>query len=427
MSFLKIILGFFGLIILLGLIKIFPKSLRNFKFLSLKKLLIKEIEEFNYSPFESSILKNYENAKTRKILAFGSVKGIEKIEFKSLFANNNLDKRNKWNSYHWEIANKVDDEGLKSLNKFYADLKSKIEANFDLVSANLYFDVDIELNNFFEDKVNEKIKKVLYEYSVKDNILIGGWPDGDIDPSAYKSLENINHPEVFKSLKIEKEEFIENVKNRIDDGYQPDFSQIFDKIEANINKRLSDPELERVINIGINKAFIDFKNLVGSEKVYVFGIYTSSEYNVINILGNTFEALNEAIEKQPGKNHHKWGFGDWKYSWKISNKELEKASDILSETTNYLWSECKEDENIIDYQAFEWAYDDFFYENYDTKYDDKILRIFQKATESIRRENPEIFFYYHNYDPPKEKLLNSLKKFNSNDKVKMFENEFYSD
>lgn len=302
MLFLKIIFGIFGLIILLGLIKMFPKSLRNFKFLSIKKLLVKEIEGFNYSSFESSILKNYENAKTQKIVAFGAVKGIEKIEYRSLFVHNNLDKRNKWNSYHWEIVNKLNDEGLKSLNKFYTELRSKIEANFDLVSVNLYFDVDIEINNLFENKINEKIKKVLYEYSVKDNILIGGWPDGDIDPAAYKSLENINHPEVFKSLKIEKEEFIENVKNRLDNEYQPDFSQIFEKIEANINKRLSNPELEKLIKTGINKAFIDFKSLIGKEKVYVFGIYTSSEYNVINILGNTFEALDEAIERQPAKN-----------------------------------------------------------------------------------------------------------------------------
>lgn len=425
MLYFKIIFGIFTFIILWIFIKILPKSIRNFKFLSLRKNLFKEIDDFNLSSFDSSILKNYQTAKTSNIIAFGSVKGNDKFEFKVLNAQNSLDRRNKWNTLYWENCSNVNDKGLINLNLFYNDIKSKIESNFDKVSTNLYFEVDYEVHEYLERNINYRIKNILFEYSQNDNILIGGWPDGEIDPASYQFLENINHPEVFKKLKIEKEESIDHIKFRLDNDIQPDFSEIFTKIESNVNIRLSNPELENLIIKGVNKAFIDFKSLVRDEKIYVFGIHTSSEYNAIYIIGNTLEALNEANEQQPNKDYHKWGFGDWKYSWKISNEELEKASNILGEITNYLWSECKEDESIIDYQAFEWAYDDFFYENYENKYDDKILNIFQKATEGIRANMPDIFFYYQNYDPPREKLLYALNKFNTADKVKSFESEFF--
>lgn len=83
---------------------------------------------------------------------------------------------------------------------------------------------------------------------------------------------------------------------------------------------------------------------------------------------------------------------------------------------------AKEEASIVDYQDFEWAYDEFL-EKYQVVYDNKITALIENASKEFRDNNPDIFFYYQHYDPSQEQFMKAINQLNPKQKAALFEAE----
>jgi hypothetical protein len=101
---------------------------------------------------------------------------------------------------------------------------------------------------------------------------------------------------------------------------------------------------------------------------------------------------------------------------------LKFVSEVLGKTTNYLWSEAKEDESIVDYQDFDRAYD-VFLEKYQAKYDNRVTALIENASKEHRDKYADIFFYYQHYDPTQEQFMEDINQLNPKEKSVLFEKE----
>ncbi|WP_299444310.1 DUF4303 domain-containing protein [uncultured Aquimarina sp.] len=115
------------------------------------------------------------------------------------------------------------------------------------------------------------------------------------------------------------------------------------KIKNKILEIFDNSKLSELLTSAIKSSFNSILKLIKNEELYSFGIYTSGEYNYIEITGNTHEGLHdkslEYAKIDSYKNRTikelemelKWSPCDWKYHCKVEIPDSDTIQSFLDE------------------------------------------------------------------------------------------------